>query len=177
MKYYFLLALMILPLLCQSHPAPDKYHEQILAFETQRHTEVLSLHHALKEKQDNIDKLIRVKERNERTIYLIVALALILLLVEGLVLRYRCQTKSSAIIESQVRQIQEQADVLKNIAHKQSHDIRGPIATILGLAQLFNYDNPEDHNNRVVLKGIADVAEKLDMEIANIVKTQNEMNH
>jgi|GEM_PF-3696464 hypothetical protein len=177
MKHYLLLALIILSTTCQAHSVPEVHREKILAFESDERSELLSLHHALLEKQEKIDRLTRLKEKNERTIYLICALSLVAVVVEGLVLKRICQNKSRAIIASQVRRIQEQSEVLKSIAHKQSHNIRGPIATILGLAQLFNFENPEDQNNRVVLKGIADVAEKLDKEITHIVKSQNELNH
>jgi hypothetical protein len=40
--------------------------------------------------------------------------------------------------------------------------MRSPVATILGMSDLFNYDNPADPVNAEVLSNIKDLTHKLD---------------
>ncbi len=64
--------------------------------------------------------------------------------------------------------IASQNERLKEIAWIESHKVRKPVATILGLAQLFNKDTPEDPTNEEILKGIIECAVELDMIIEEI---------
>lgn len=67
-----------------------------------------------------------------------------------------------------VQKIQLQNQKLKDIAWIQSHKVRAPVASIMGLVQLINKDNMEDPMNEQVLDGIAEAAETLDRVIKEI---------
>ena len=47
--------------------------------------------------------------------------------------------------------------------------MRGPVASILGLVQLFNYDNPADPVNKEILEGIKYATNGLDDIIKEVV--------
>ncbi len=67
-----------------------------------------------------------------------------------------------------VQKIQLQNQKLKDIAWIQSHKVRAPVASIMGLIQLFNKENPQDPMNGEVLDGISEAAETLDKVIKEI---------
>jgi signal transduction histidine kinase len=69
--------------------------------------------------------------------------------------------------------IQQQNEKLNEIAGLQSHQVRGPVATILGLAQLINASDPNDPTNLKVLEGIKEVATDLDNIIKDVVAKTN----
>jgi PAS domain-containing protein len=62
----------------------------------------------------------------------------------------------------ELQRMEEQKKKLKEIAWVQSHRMRSPVATILGMSDLFNYDNPADPVNAEVLSNIKDLTHKLD---------------
>ncbi len=64
---------------------------------------------------------------------------------------------------------------LLKIAFLQSHQIRVPIANILGLFDLFEFNNPSDPINGVVLKKLKTVAESFDKIIREIVQNNCEI--
>ena len=61
------------------------------------------------------------------------------------------------------------------IAFMQSHQVRVPIAQILGLFNIFNFSDPADHINAEVLTKLKLVSESLDKIIHQIVKKTNEV--
>jgi len=64
---------------------------------------------------------------------------------------------------------------LDDIAWIQSHKVRSQVATILGLAQLFNYDDANDENNSTIISGLKETTEKLDEIIKEIdAKTRDQ---
>ncbi len=65
--------------------------------------------------------------------------------------------------------------MLTDIAHIQSHDVRGPLATILGLVQLFNFENAADPDNKVIITAIAQASEQLDVVIKEVVYKENNL--
>ncbi|MCD6012222.1 MAG: domain S-box protein [Flavipsychrobacter sp.] len=67
-----------------------------------------------------------------------------------------------------IAQLKVQNEKLREIAWIQSHKVRGPLATILGLAQLFKDDRPCDDMKEIV-QGILQSSEKLDAVIREIV--------
>lgn len=67
-----------------------------------------------------------------------------------------------------VQKIQLQNQKLKDIAWIQSHKVRAPVASIMGLIQLFNKDEPHDEINAQVLEGLSEAAETLDQVIKEI---------
>jgi PAS domain S-box-containing protein len=69
--------------------------------------------------------------------------------------------------------IEEQNRVLMEIAAIQSHKVRGPVATILGLGQFFNYTDLGDPVNKVLMEGIQTVSADLDTIIKEVVGKSN----
>jgi signal transduction histidine kinase len=69
----------------------------------------------------------------------------------------------------QLMQLNEQSNILIDIAHIQSHKVRGPVASILGLVQLFNFDNLADPDNGEVMRGIVTSTEHLDELIREVI--------
>jgi PAS domain S-box-containing protein len=58
---------------------------------------------------------------------------------------------------------------LQEIAFIQSHELRGPLARIMGLVSLFNNHYPNDNFNQDIIKNIKHSSEKLDEVIFRIV--------
>jgi PAS domain S-box-containing protein len=69
--------------------------------------------------------------------------------------------------------IERQNEALREIAFIESHKIRGPVATILGLEQFYNYNDPADPVNREIIEGIKLVSHELDDIIREVVKLTN----
>jgi signal transduction histidine kinase len=73
-----------------------------------------------------------------------------------------------------LEKIQTQNQRLKDIAWIQSHKVRAPVASILGLVQLFNKEQPDDPVNAEILQGVTEAAQTLDEVIKEInAKTMN----
>jgi signal transduction histidine kinase len=58
---------------------------------------------------------------------------------------------------------------LKDIAMVHAHDIRGPVARLLGLTEVFNKSEPADPVNRQVISMITTAASELDVIIQKVV--------
>lgn len=74
-----------------------------------------------------------------------------------------------------LQRIKVQSDVLMDIAYIQSHEVRGPVATMLGLSQLFNYDDLADPVNKELMEGIAELAQRLDKIVTEVVDKENKL--
>ncbi len=74
-----------------------------------------------------------------------------------------------------IEQIEEQNKILLDIAYTQSHNVRGPVSTILGLVQHYNYEYPADPNNTELIEGVALVSKKLDEIVRDVVYKINEL--
>ncbi|MCB0695771.1 MAG: PAS domain S-box protein [Chitinophagaceae bacterium] len=68
----------------------------------------------------------------------------------------------------QMKEIEQKNKLLTDIAYMQSHQVRGPMASIIGLASLFNADDPSDPVNKEILEGFIDAAQKLNDVISEI---------
>jgi DNA-binding NtrC family response regulator len=68
-----------------------------------------------------------------------------------------------------------QYDKLLKIAFMQSHQVRVPVANILGLFNLFDFDNPGNSSNGQVLNMLKLVAESLDKTIYDIIENTSEI--
>jgi signal transduction histidine kinase len=71
--------------------------------------------------------------------------------------------------------LEEKNKKLTEIAFLQSHQVRRPVANILGLASLFNLENPGDQINAEVMPMLADAAKELDEVIREIVSKTTEI--
>jgi DNA-binding NtrC family response regulator len=74
-------------------------------------------------------------------------------------------------------ELKKQYEKLLKIAFMQSHQVRVPIANILGLFDLFEFDNPCDPINGKVLHMLKLVAESLDKTIHEITENTTEIRH
>ncbi len=73
--------------------------------------------------------------------------------------------------------IEEQKQKLSEIAWTQSHMVRAPLARMMGLINLLNYENKLDENTRQLLKHILDSAHEFDTIIKSIVQNTQQKSH
>ncbi len=78
-------------------------------------------------------------------------------------------------VRESLRELERQYAALKEIGEIQSHQVRAPIATILGLINLFNFRELSDPNNRDILLKLKAATEDFDKVIEQIVKLTNEI--
>ncbi len=71
--------------------------------------------------------------------------------------------------------IEEQNTALREIAFIESHKVRGPVATIMGLEQFFNYDDLTDPMNKEIMQSISKMIHDLDDIIREVVRKSNEI--
>ena len=64
---------------------------------------------------------------------------------------------------------------LREIAFIESHKVRGPVATIMGLTQLFNNDDVTAAENKEIMDGIMAASKQLDIIIREVVRKSNEI--
>ncbi|ASU34662.1 response regulator [Mucilaginibacter xinganensis] len=94
-----------------------------------------------------------------------------------------CPKINRALADAAIRKEKKQTDTelkkqyekLLKVAFLQSHQVRVPIANILGLYSLFNFENAEDPMNGKVLQMLKLVAEDLDKTIHEIVQNTSEI--
>jgi len=90
---------------------------------------------------------------------------------------YRSQKKLSIHLLREkthfVDQIKIQGELLADVAQTHAHDLRGPLSTIIGLSDNYNFENPADPENIVFVNGINDLAKRLDAVIIDIIKREN----
>ena len=72
--------------------------------------------------------------------------------------------------------LRRQHTKLMEIASLQAHQVRGPIANILGLINIINFDNPSDPNNTEVIKNLLKSTIEFDKIIRKIVQKTSEIN-
>lgn len=70
-----------------------------------------------------------------------------------------------------------QNQILREIAHTQSHDLRRPVATIMGLVSLFDKQNLSSQFNAEVMEKVSLVCEELDVIIHKIVEKTYELDN
>ena len=71
--------------------------------------------------------------------------------------------------------LRKQYKALFEIASLQSHQVRGPIASILGLINLFNFDDPSDPMNTDIIRNLQEATLAFDQVIYSIVEKTNEI--
>lgn len=139
----------------------------IAELEAQRAADELNL----KEKDMQILKL--------RSQVYIISIILLVFIIAIAVVRIGRQRKAnrelSAEKEHHLERIDAQNKILEHIAHIQSHDLRASVSNILGLAKLFNEEEPEDPHNGEIIQGILQVASKMDKDIIEVVQKENQL--
>ena len=71
--------------------------------------------------------------------------------------------------------IEEQNTALREIAFIESHKVRGPVATIMGLVNVFNSEDVTDEVNKEIIDGILTASYQLDIIIREVVRKSNEI--
>lgn len=84
-----------------------------------------------------------------------------------------CQARDITEQRMHLLRIEEQNVALREIAFIESHKVRGPVATILGLAQFFNYHELSDPINKEMMEGIEKMSHELDDIIKEVVRKSN----
>jgi len=157
----------------------------IAELETKRQVELKDKDLLIKDKQIQISSLKEKQKHEESAIY-IISIGLLLLIIAIILRSLRKYSKRNRLlakerkrhlrlIEKQVAHIKEQSLVLREISHMQAHDVRGPVASILGLVELFNYNDPSDPTNKVVIEGITSVTKDLDEAVKEVIKKENSL--
>jgi PAS domain-containing protein len=67
-----------------------------------------------------------------------------------------------------MQRIEMQNKRLKKIAWVQSHRMRSPVATILGMVELFNVEDPSDPMNGEIINNVKELTQKLDSMIHEV---------
>jgi PAS domain S-box-containing protein len=70
---------------------------------------------------------------------------------------------------NQLKEIRQQNDKLREIAWIQSHKVRGPLATIMGLIPLFDLDGEANAHNKDIIEKLKTATDVLDGVIKEIV--------
>jgi PAS domain S-box-containing protein len=95
--------------------------------------------------------------------------------VEGAVIAVSCFARDITEQRQHLFHIEKQNSTLREIAFIESHKIRGPVATILGLEQFFNYDDLTDPVNKEIMDGVKQVTLELDTFIREVVRMSNKL--
>jgi nitrogen-specific signal transduction histidine kinase len=94
---------------------------------------------------------------------------------DGAVIGVSCSARDITEHRKHLMTIEQQNDVLRDIAFIASHKIRGPLATIMGLEQLYNRTNPADAENIALIDGIRKMCTDMDEMIHRVVKMSNNL--
>lgn len=92
---------------------------------------------------------------------------------DGRVIAVSCYARDITEQRMHLQKIEEQNTALREIAFIESHKVRRPVATILGLGELFNQHDPTDPMNTEILQGMIRMAHELDLIIREVVKKSN----
>jgi len=96
---------------------------------------------------------------------------------EGKIVGVNCIARDITIQRKQLMRIQLQNDQLREIADIQSHKVRGPVATILGLIPLFDHESAGTPDNADILEKLKTATNDLDTIIREIVRQSNTVEH
>lgn len=88
---------------------------------------------------------------------------------ENNVIGVNCYSRDITAQKKHLARIEQQNSKLKEIAWIQSHKVRGPVSSILGLINLFNYDDPSDTINQEIILRIQTVTKHLDEIVKEVV--------
>ena len=149
----------------------DENRVKIANMETEREQ-------ALKEKQIEINNLLVTAKKRERIMYGL-AVGLLVLTIAVVTNKFLQQKKRNRRLAAErkrhLEQIEKQKIVMGDIAYAHSHDVSGQVATILGLASVLNTDNFADADNKVVIDGIVETAQQLDIIVKDMIVKENQL--
>ena len=89
---------------------------------------------------------------------------------DGKIIGVNCIARDISEQRRQFMKIQEQNEKLIEIAWIQSHKVRSPVAKILGLAELFDYEANGNENNCEILEMMKSSTKELDSIIKEVVE-------
>lgn len=131
------------------------------------------------EVKDRDIQIAELKKQKESFLY-IAGIVILIVVIMVVVRKFMHSLKSNQQLATEkkkhLQRIKAQSTVLMDIAYIQSHEVRGPLSTIMGLVELFNYEDPADPGNVELLEGIATVARRLDKIITEVVNKENSLN-
>lgn len=136
-----------------THSEQDKV--EIKKLETIHEIDLKNKDIVIKEKELQIEKLAAENKKNERNIWILSVIFISLL--------------STFVVRKLILHNRRQKNKLDDIAHIQSHDIRGPVASILGIINSFNTEDTNDPINLVLLHKLKEASKLLDNQIKDIV--------
>lgn len=127
------------------------------------------------ELKDKELKISLLKKNNERLMF--IAGIAILLLVIGVfvIVLYKRINRLSREKMKNLEKIEAQTAVLKDITFDQAHRIRAPLASVLGLVHLFNYDDLTDPVNKEVMNNLAEATDNLDNIVKEVIYKANKV--
>ena len=144
---------------------------KITKMETQREKELL-------DKQIQISELKKANEQKLSLIWAgvsIVLIVVVIIILRSLYFQLNSNKQLAKEKKKHLERIRVQSSILMEVAFTQSHEIRGPVSTIMGLSELFNYDDMSDPNNKVLMEGINSVSHRLDKVITELVNKENQL--
>lgn len=135
--------------------------------------------------QLQIANLLSNKSKNKLIIYscIVLILALILIILwrkfMSIKVKYGTATKilEEKILETemQMENLTKHSQVLKDIGYMQAHQVRGPVTTLLSMAELYNRDNPLDPINQYLIDNMELVTLKLDNAVKAVIAKGDEV--
>jgi len=128
---------------------------KIASLESKREIDLKNKELEMKEKQMQIS-ILEIKNKRSKMIILIIAITLLLSVV---LLMY---------VFIRLRSLKHKK-ILSEIAYLQSHEVRAPLARILGLINVIDYVKHDSNDNKKVLLNIQKSAQELDEVIKKIV--------
>lgn len=143
--------------------------------------------HDLKAKNQElkIKKLELSKARQQLALYLMGFAILILVGAVAVYFMRKYKRKSKMLaesnelyatkIEEQLASLTKHATVLDEITYMQAHHVREPVATILGMVEHFNMDNPNDPMNIFIMENLHRVSEQLDVAVREVINKKDEV--
>jgi len=133
---------------------------KITDLEMKRQIDLENKNIVLKNRQIQIENLQLRNKQNERVIFL-VSIALLFITIFLLYRLFRLRNKTHKRI-------------LSDIANIQAHEVRAPLARILGLTKLFDHTNPSAEINKQVINYINESALELDKVVRKTVDKASE---
>jgi tetratricopeptide (TPR) repeat protein len=123
--------------------------------ETRRELDLKDKEIIIQNKQIEISRLAAENKRNERLVFMYGTIVLLLI--------------ASFVIFVLVKRSHARKNALSDIAVLQSHQVRGPVARILGLAELFNKNEPFDPENKALIGHMVTATKELDEVVKKVV--------
>ncbi len=94
----------------------------------------------------------------------------------GKIIGVNCIVRDVTEQRMQLLKIQRQNDMLKEIAWIQSHKVRGPVASILGLISLVKHEQETPHNTEII-EMLRNATNELDTIIREVVAKTNDIDY